>query len=322
MDILHQSYAYGKSPLTPESKKIPHNALLFGGNISKSLSPLLHGILFKSIDAAWLYRKVQTTDQSEFETHLAANDTIGTSITMPNKVKFGSALDHLTEEARVIGAVNTSFVRVAPGGRRVHIGTNTDCVGIRDTIVQRDPLAVSKAEGKPAMVVGGGGAARSAIYALWKWFRPSEIYIANRLESEVEDIVNYFNGAMPGIKLRHIHSTDTAKKLEVPCIIIGTVPDYPPTQPGEVLCAAICDVILKKSGRGLLMDMCYMPTPQTSFLKAARAQGWNTISGTEVLVRVCVAQQVLWTEQEPNEIGVQQALAAISEETGKNLAKL
>lgn len=91
---------------------------------------------------------------------------------MPNKVAFQPLLDDLTDEARVIGAVNTAFIRLMPDGRRRYIGTNTDCVGIRETIPQRNPYAVSN--------------------ALWAWFRPSEIYIVNRLKSDVNAIVNYF----------------------------------------------------------------------------------------------------------------------------------
>lgn len=322
MDILQQSYAYGKSPLTLTSKSVHRDALLFGGNILKSLSPLLHGILFKSKNAIWSYGKVQTTSLDEFKDRLTADDTIGTSITMPNKVTFGKALDHLTEEARVIGAVNTSFVRVASDGGRLHIGTNTDCVGIREAILYRHPSAISVTEGKAAMVVGGGGAARSAIYALWKWFRPSEIYIANRLESEVEDIVNHFTIAIPDIKLRHIKSIDTAQQMPAPYITIGTIPDSTPTQPGEILCARICDIFLRKPEKGLLVDMCYMPSPQTKLLRTAQDQGWNTVMGTDVLVRVCVAQQILWVEEEPSEAGVKQALAAMSEQTKAQVAKL
>lgn len=322
MDILRQSYTYGCSPLTSTSRSVPYRVFLFGENISQSLSPLIHGILFKSSNAVWSFDKTQTTDRSDFEARLAASDTIGTSITMPNKVTFGTALDSLTEEARIIGAVNTSFVRVTSDGRRVHIGTNTDCVGIRVSIQQRYPSAVSEGRGKAAMVVGGGGAARSAIYALWKWFGPSEIYIANRLDSEVDNIVSYFRKAIPGIQFRHINAVQAAEQVPAPSIVIGTVPDYPPTLPGEVLCARICDVILRKREKGLLVDMCYMPTTETKLLTTAKVQGWNAISGTEVLVRVCVAQEILWAEEEPNERGIQQALAAISEKTKVQLSRL
>jgi quinate dehydrogenase len=82
-------------------------------------------------------------------------------------VSFGLLLDDLTEEARAIEAVNTSFVRLDKCGQRRHIGTNTDCIGIRDSILYRMPHAATMGKGRPSMVIGGGGAARSAIFALW-----------------------------------------------------------------------------------------------------------------------------------------------------------
>lgn len=312
MDILRKSYQYGKSPLTSTSQPAPYNAYLFGGNISRSLSPLLHGILFRSMGATWAFHLAQTTEKSKFLDTLADPKTAGVSITMPNKVTFGSLLDDLTEEARGIGAVNTTFVRIDDTGKRRWIGTNTDCVGIRDAILDQDPSAASKSKDRLAMVIGGGGAARSAIYAMWKWFSPSEIYIANRLKSEVDEIMSFFAGSLPGIKLRFISDITLSETLPAPSIIVGTIPDYPPSQPGEVLCWKICENMLGKSGNGLLVDMCYMPSTETRLLNAARSKGWKVIRGTEVLVRVCVAQQILWLERQPKGKGVEEAIAAIA----------
>lgn len=320
MDVLQESFQYGASPLTSSSHSSPYNAYLFGSHISKSLSPLLHGILFRSSGASWNFHLVQTTEKDKFQNKLASLETIGVSITMPNKVTFGRLLDDLTEAAQVIGAVNTSFIRLDASGKRRYIGTNTDCVGIRETVVQYDPSAISTANGRPAMVIGGGGAARSAIYALWKWFSPSEIYIANRLKSEVDDIVKHFTAAMPGIQLRYISDVATAQSLPAPTIIVSTIPDYPPSEPGEVICWQICERIFEKAEKGLLVDMCYMPSPETRLVKAANKAEWKTIMGTEVLVRVCVAQQILWTERLPKEQGVNEAVAAITRP--KNAANL
>lgn len=312
MDILQQSYRYGNSPLKPSSLSAPYNVYLFGGNISRSLSPLLHAILFRSMDASWEFHRVQTTKSSDFQSKLAATDSIGASITMPNKVTFGPLLDDLTDDARVIGAVNTAFIRYSSIGRRRYIGTNTDCVGIREAILQHDRAAMSIAKGKPAMVIGGGGAARSAIYALWKCFSPSEIYITNRLESEVDEVIKHFTKAMPGVKLRYIADVVAAERLPAPTIAISTVPDNPPSEPGEMLCWKITKTVLAKEKKGLFVDMCYMPSPETRMLTTAREAGWKTIAGTEVLVRVCVAQQILWLEKMPNEQGLREAVDAIA----------
>ncbi|KAJ6015472.1 hypothetical protein N7540_010063 [Penicillium herquei] len=320
MDILHKSYEYGRSPLASSPQvSTPRNAFLFGGNISQSLSPLLHGILFKAMKAPIAYHLCQTTEGNTFLEYLRDPTTIGASITMPNKVTFGPLLDDLTEEAQAIGAVNTVFSRLDAVGKRRWIGTNTDCVGIREAILQQNPSSVAMAKEKPVMVIGGGGAARSAIYAMWKWFSPSEIYVANRLKSEVDEIIEFFASSMPGIRIRFIPDEESAQNLLSPSIIVGTIPDYPPSTLGERVCWQICEKILGHSKRGVLVDMCYMPSPETSLLNVAMKAGWDVIRGTEVLVRVCVAQQVLWLEREAREEGVKEAVTAIAPKSGARL---
>ena len=135
----------------------------------------------------------------------------------------------------------------------------------------------------------------------------------NRLASEVEDIVKHFTAAMPGIRLRYVSDMTTAQSLAAPSIVVSTIPDYPPSEPGEFLCWELCKAILEKAGKGLLVDMCYMPLPETRLVNAAKKTGWSTILRTEVLVRVCVAQQNLWTERLPNQQGVSEAIAAITQ---------
>ena len=52
---------------------------------------------------------------------------------MPHKVAIIEHLDELTEEARMVGACNTVFLRRDEGtGARRYVGTNTDVVGIRE----------------------------------------------------------------------------------------------------------------------------------------------------------------------------------------------
>ncbi|KAJ5456539.1 Quinate/shikimate 5-dehydrogenase/glutamyl-tRNA reductase [Penicillium desertorum] len=168
MDLLKQSYT--ADLYFHQTEKRPNTMSISSGVISKSLSPLLHSLLFRANSAPWTFHLTETTDGNIFRKQLHENTCIGTTITMPNKVSFGLLLDDLTEEARAIGAVNTSFVRLDKCGQRRHIGTNTDCIGIRDSILYRMPHAATMGKGRPSMVIGGGGAARSAIFALWRWF--------------------------------------------------------------------------------------------------------------------------------------------------------
>jgi len=80
---------------------------------------------------------------------------LGCSVTMPCKVAIIPRLDELTPEGAAIGAVNTLFLRNDESGKRIYCGTNTDCIGIREALVQ-NVSGPSIYRGNPALVVGGG----------------------------------------------------------------------------------------------------------------------------------------------------------------------
>lgn len=313
MDALERSYTYGRSPLPQNAPSIPLKTYLFGTPISHSLSPLLQNTMFQYPPSKWTFHLCETTDPTLFRRTLQDNSCIGTSITMPNKLSFQPVLDALTDEARVMGSVNTTFVRLSPSGQRLYIGTNTDCIGTRDAILAKAPDAAVKAKGKPAMVIGAGGAARSSIYALWKWFGVSEVYIVNRVKGEVDILIQDLKDSMPGLSIRHLGSVKEAGVWPVPFLVIGTVPDFEPKEPGEVLARDIVQRVLRRGmGDGVVADMCYSPSVWTFVYSAGARNGWRVVSGVEVVVRVCIAQQVLWLERAPDERGVQEALDAVS----------
>jgi quinate dehydrogenase len=109
----------------------------------------------------------------------------GASVTMPHKVAILKHLDGLTEEGKDVGAINTLFIREDSAGKRLFMGTNTDVVGIRESFVRN--AKPESFQNRPALVIGGGGAARSAVYALRKWLKVGTIYLV----SSNFDIANY-----------------------------------------------------------------------------------------------------------------------------------
>lgn len=295
-DILDVSFDFGSSTLTPQSRKQPLRTFLFGYPISHSLAPLLHATLFKGISLPWTYKLHETQDASEFLPTLKQPDIVGCAVTMPYKVTMMSAVDEVTEEGRMIGAINTVFLRRGGDGTTRYIGTNTDCVGVREAFLQNFPGVMSQAAGKPAMVLGGGGACRAAIYALWKWLGASKIYMVNRLDSEVKAIMEAFKASGFGGELVHVSSVAQAEALEAPVLVVGTVPDFPPREPGEVLARDIVNTFLAKPDKGYILEMCYHPKPRTEFFNLGEEAGWKMIYGTEPMIWQGVAQQILWAE--------------------------
>jgi hypothetical protein len=135
----------------------------------------------------------------------------GASVTMPHKVAILKHLDGLTEEGRDVGAVNTLFIQEDADGKRLFMGTNTDVIGIRDAFAYN--VDSSKFHNRPALVIGGGGAARSAVYALRKWMKASAIYLVSRHVQRNEYILTLSPG-----KQRPLRSRRRNRRMHSPWI--------------------------------------------------------------------------------------------------------
>lgn len=318
-DTLQSSYAFGISVITPERRSNPLKTYLFGYPIAHSLAPLLHSTLFEEQNVPWSYTLVESLDKADFLPKLKGTDCIGSAVTMPHKVSFMSECDRVTEEALAIGAINTIFLRKDPiTNRPLYIGTNTDAIGIREAFLQNFPDILSQSSGKPALVIGGGGACRSAVYALWKWLGASEVFLVNRLDSEVDAIKESFRSTMPECKLTHIASVEQVRGLEAPAVIVGCVPDIGPTQPGEILAKEIVETILQLPSKGFVLEMCYHPNPITAFYRLAIERGWHVLTGVEAMIHQGIAQQVLWLEKPLKDIPDAKAKDVIGREVEKH----
>jgi quinate dehydrogenase len=318
-DTLQSSYAFGKSIITDEDRSKPLRTYLFGFPIAHSLAPLLHTTLFTEQNVPWSYTLVESVDKSDFLPKLKASDCIGAAITMPHKVSSMTGCDYVTDEARAIGAINTIFIRKdAETDKPLYIGSNTDAIGIREAFLKNFPGILSQSRGKPAAVIGGGGACRSAIYALWTWFGASEIYIVNRFDSEVHAIKESFQSTLPGCKLTHISSLEQVRGLEPPVVVVGTVPDLTPTQPSETLARDIAGAVLELQPQGFVLEMCYHPKPSTYFFRLASKLGWKVLPGTEAMIHQGIAQQVLWLEKPLEDVPDAEAKRVIGIEVRKH----
>ena len=139
---------------------------------------------------------------------------------MPHKVSIGQFLDDITPEGKAVGACNTIFRR----GTQL-VGTNTDTIGIRESFLQnvKDPTIY---HGRPGMVIGGGGAARSAAYALVQFFKCPRVYLNCRDPSEVEAIMSWCKLQGYGDGLVYVSTVEQAEALEEgPGAIVSCVPN-------------------------------------------------------------------------------------------------
>lgn len=126
--------------------------------VAHSISPVVHNRAFQSrrIDAVYVPFRVSSSQLKDFFALAEKLPVAGFSVTIPHKQKVIRYLDVVDSLARRIGAVNTVW-RKAGKWR----GTNTDVDGVVVPLGKHIRLPKSS-----VLVVGNGGAARAAAFAL------------------------------------------------------------------------------------------------------------------------------------------------------------
>ena len=224
-----------------------------------SRSPTLYSRLFAHYGLNCHYTRFQAPEIITILRICHDLDFRGLSVTIPFKGRIMEHLSDIGPEAREIGAVNT----VVWCGERSY-GTNTDWIGIRD------PLADSG--GSRAVVLGAGGAAAAAVYALRSL--SMEVTVLNRTVSAAEELAGRF-GCVSG-PLENFDQAD-------PDIVINATPVgmEPDTR------SPLKKMQLKPSMT--IFDLVYTP-PETPLIRLARNTGCRVIPGTEMFVRQAAAQ--------------------------------
>ncbi|KAE8145777.1 shikimate dehydrogenase substrate binding domain-containing protein [Aspergillus avenaceus] len=317
-------------------------AYLYGHPLLNSLSPPLHKTVYSTLGLNWaqiplssVYGTSATypppyTKSPPIDKYLASIKSnpkfVGSSVTMPWKVAIMPHLDDLTEDARQAGACNTIFLRKEQDGSRSYVGTNTDCIGIREALLQNSP-SPEIFKNKPALVVGGGGTARTAVYVLRKWLGASKIYIGNRDQSEVDAILQEDKERNPSTTtapLIHVADPETAASLEAPAAIVSGIPNYPPKTPEELQARQVLQTFLGEPSspdafKGVILEMCYHPLPWTEIAQLASTAGWKVILGSEALIWQGLEQARLWTGQDV--VAVPGVVEKVKEMVAKSLAE-
>ena len=238
---------------------------------------------------------------------------------MPHKVAIIPHLDVLTPEGVAIGAVNTIFLRESPDGRRLLCGTNTDCIGIREAILQNvSKDMVEEMKGRPGMVIGGGGTSRAAVYALKQFLECSEVYLVNRDKNEVDAVIEECTSKGFGDGLHYVSSVAEAEGLPAAKVIVSAIPDFPPKSEDEKRTRAIIETMLGKKDKGAILEMCYHPSPNTAIAAISRKEGWQLIEGTEAMIWQGLEQDKVWLRKKVSSLPVQKVKEVIAAKLAKS----
>lgn len=251
-----------------------------GDPIGHSLSPLLHNKAFRHHGMNCVYLPIRIPRNTLSET-LNALDWLnirGYSVTIPHKQEAMEYADECDESVRKIGAANTLF----RGEDNIWHAGNTDCEAAIQSI--RTGLAEGQTlEGKKAIVLGAGGAARAVIEGLTR--SGAFVAIANRSNSRSEKLANEFGCSF----VRWEHRGRELAEILINCTPVGMHPQMDETPfPENWLSPGM-----------LVFDTVYNPE-HTLLIKQARGRGCKTVSGIEMFVRQAAAQFEKFTGESPD----------------------
>ena len=268
---------------------------IFGTPIAHSMSPTLHNTAFEALGLPHTYSLFETqTVDDDIRQVIREEGFGGASVTIPFKLDVIPLLDSLSDAARAIGAVNT----IVPRDGSLH-GENTDYLGIVAVLKERaSEVGFSLGVGvETALVIGAGGTARAAVYAL-KTLGVREVYVFNRTKAKAEAIAAAFDDASDAEGTTHVRAIEAlgAWPGTPPRIIISTVPaDAVTTQPTPTS-ALHLPLTLFVAPTGVVVDLAYKPA-ETPLLRLAAetAKGWARARGIDVLLEQGYVQFEMWT---------------------------
>ena len=270
-------------------EKLARDARIYGviaDPVGHSISPAVHnrGFQARRIDAVYLPFLVQPPQLKDFMVLGDNLPVVGFSVTIPHKQKILRYLDAIDPLARRIGAVNTVW-RKAGKWR----GTNTDAEGVTIPLAKHIRLAKST-----VLVVGNGGAARSAAFALAD--AGAAISVTGRNPDRVRALAKA-SGAEP---LSRDHAEARHFDALVHATPLGMCPNvndtfFPDRIPADVV-----------------LDMVYNPL-ETLLLRQAREQGKVVVPGLEMFLEQASRQFEIWTgESAPRAVMQKAALEALA----------
>jgi shikimate dehydrogenase len=240
----------------------------------------MHNAAFKKLnmDSCYVPFAVDPADLGGAVKAIVPLGIRGLNITVPHKEKVIAYLDGLSEEARLIGAVNT--IQIANGKM---IGHNTDGRGFIRSLRED---AGFQPDGKTILLIGSGGAARAVGFSL-------ALAGAGKIALYDVDAGKAFALARDmrkktGREADAVDAGSLARAAETAdCLINATPLGLRKNDP-----LPLRKEHLRK--HHLVCDLVYNP-PETPFLKAAKDRGARRLPGIGMLLYQGVIAFELWT---------------------------
>jgi shikimate dehydrogenase len=244
-----------------------------GWPVAHSRSPTMFAAAFAACGMDdWSYQRLPVAPELFDETvrALGASGFAGANVTIPHKRAALALADEASEAARSIGAANT--LSLAPSGAIA--AENTDAPGLLAAI--GEPVV-----GRTAQVLGAGGSARAAVWALLGG-GAAEVAVWNRTAERARELAAELGARAV--------AEPAAADLLVNCTSVGLQRTASDAQALNQLALGADQV----GSYACVVDLVYGENG-TPLLAAAQAAGARTVDGLDVLVAQGALSFELWT---------------------------
>lgn len=269
---MHKVYTLANLGQSLDLEK-PARLAVIGHPVSHSASPQLHQPALNAdhIHASYIRLEVAPGELRTAFRKMREMAFIGCNVTVPHKFEAMANCDVVSEQAKILGAVNT--VVFEENGT---YGYNTDGPGIREAIHEVFGLELGKIH---TLILGAGGGAGQAIATQCALEKPSTITLVNRSLDKIIDLARRLKSISPESKIHTLAFNDPSLKSRCHAadLLIQTT-----------------SVGLKESDPQVISEDCFLPhhcaydtiyqPSETLFLAAAKRAGCQTDNGLSLLI--------------------------------------
>ena len=260
-------------------------AAVVANPIKHSISPFIHNSAFEATNTNGVYLawEVDATELAETVANIRRYQMYGINLSMPYKEQVIPYLDQLSEEACLIGAVNTVVNREG-----TLIGYNTDGKGFFKS------LPSFKISRKRMILLGAGGAAKAilaqaildGVSQISVFVRSSSMEKTRPYLEKIQNATGFRVDLFALEDVQDLQDSITQADLLVNATSVGMDGSSQPIPTSIVLPEKL-----------LVADVIYQPF-ETPFLKWARNQGNQSINGLGMLLYQAAEAFELWTGKE------------------------
>jgi shikimate dehydrogenase len=247
---------------------------VLGWPVAHSRSPAIHNAALRALGMSdWHYQLLPVPPELFAQTTRSLGEAgfVGANVTIPHKGAALALADSASEATRAIGAANT--LTFAQDGTIA--AENTDAPGLIAAL--GEPPA-----GKRALVLGAGGSARAAVWAL-REAGAERVLVYNRTRTRAEQLAHELGAEAV--------AAPQPADLLVNCTSVGLTPS------ADEL--AELGLTGGKTGEyAEVVDLVYRAGGATELLRVAQESGARTVDGLEILVAQGALSLELWTDAE------------------------